>query len=365
MSQAERNADAPSPRVSDPEAIRRHLENWAGPALGLDPVRLSPIDAPDGTGMSNLTLLFDIDGERGGQRQHHAVVGRLQGAGQALAFPDYDLPMQYAVLRYLAQIPQVPSPIPLAEEPTGELLGAPFYLMERTPGRIPTDIPPYHSGGWLQQESPAQRRALWLNGVAAMAELHRLDPASADMRAFVDAHRFPKSLDEQLAYWERYLAWAFDSPYPLCAQTLRWLRDNQPAEQKRTLCWGDARMANVIFDNQGSGVAALLDWEMLALGDPLQDLAWWIYMDDLFSAGTGTPRLEGLPESAETAAFWADRSGLDTSQLDYYQVYAAWRFTLIFSRIALNMGNRAQVQDNFASWHLQQLAATLAIDLDG
>ena len=112
-------------------------------------------------------------------------------------------------------------------------------------------------------------------------------------------------------------------------------------------------MANIIFKSTFDGVAAILDWEMAALGNPLQDLAWFNHMDATFSEGLGAPRLEGLPDYEETNARWAEVSGFTTEDYNYYLIFAGMRFGLLLSRIMLATDQQGEVQDNFACQLLQ------------
>ena len=350
------SSERPTPSLNNPEEVRLALQEWLPGALAVDRVDVSAIDIPEGNGMSNITVLFSVDCHKDGKTERHNVVGRLQANGDKLTFPDYNLALQYAFMAWLEKQPQCPGPALLAEETSGRVLGTPFYLMLRTEGRVPTDTPSYHRDGWMVSLSAEQQREMWLNGIDAMASLHNLDTTTPDAQALIASYAFPKSLSEQLDYWEHYCRWAFDDkPTPsVIARASAWLRAHQPPEQKLAFCWGDSRMPNVIFDSDNSGVAALLDWEMLALGDPLQDLAWWIYLDELFSHGLGSARLPGLPDRETSCEHWAAATGLDLGNLDYYLVFAGLRFGLIFARIMRNMGADDVALDNFVNQYLEQ-----------
>jgi aminoglycoside phosphotransferase (APT) family kinase protein len=98
------------------------------------------------------------------------------------------------------------------------------------------------------------------------------------------------------------------------------------------LVWGDARIANQIFDD--FRCVAVLDWEMASLGDPIQDLAWYCFFDRLFADGLGQARLPGIPSRDATAARYEDLTGRAPRNLDYYEVFAAFRFAVILQRVA-------------------------------
>jgi aminoglycoside phosphotransferase (APT) family kinase protein len=141
----------------------------------------------------------------------------------------------------------------------------------------------------------------------------------------------------QLDDYERFLAWALDgATHPTCEHALEWLRRNRPRGQEpRAVCWGDARIGNMVF--QDSRCAAVLDWEMATIASPEQDLAWWLFLDHHHSAGLGSPRLTGFPERGETIARWEEWTGREARHLAYYEVFAAFRFSVIMVRVARQM----------------------------
>ena len=111
------------------------------------------------------------------------------------------------------------------------------------------------------------------------------------------------------------------------------------------LCWGDARLGNIIFKPSLDAIAAVLDWEMAVLGNPVQDLAWFNYLDATFSEGLGMPRLEGLPSYEHTIARWEKASGFSAQDYGYYQIFAGMRYGLILSRIMLALKRSAPEGD--------------------
>ena len=119
--------------------------------------------------------------------------------------------------------------------------------------------------------------------------------------------------------------------YPLLERALGWLRDRAPADEPVALCWGDSRLANQIFS--GTDCIGVLDWEMVRLGNPLQDVAWWVALDRCFWEGVGLTRLDGLPGRDETLAHWRDRTGRSLAGVDYYEVFALMKFAAIMARL--------------------------------
>ena len=102
-----------------------------------------------------------------------------------------------------------------------------------------------------------------------------------------------------------------------------------------SLCWGDSRLANQIFRDEVC--VAVIDWEMVHLGSPVEDLAWWITSDRCFSEGIGLERGAGFPDRAATVARWEQLTGFEALDLDYYEVLALMRFSIQMARIGLQL----------------------------
>jgi aminoglycoside phosphotransferase (APT) family kinase protein len=237
-------------------------------------------------------------------------------------------------------------------------LGAPFYVMERLEGQIPPDRPPYHMEGWMTSIRPSDRASVWWTGLEAMAKVHTCDWEALGFR-FLDQPRYGRTgVGQQLAYYKEFLAWAMEgSAFPLCERALAWLEANRPSGEPMRLCWGDARIGNQIFQN--FQCVAVLDWEMATLGNPVQDLAWYVYLDRHHSEGIGFPRLEGLPGREETIARWEAATGMNArATFDYYEVFAAFRFAVIMIRVA-NQMKHYELLPGDSDFHVNNTASAL------
>ena len=348
----------PTPLVDDVDETKRKLETWLSAHRG-HAVKIPELGIPEGTGMSNVTLLFDIEWEEGGAVHREATVARLQPEIERPVFPSYDLSLQYEVMESLGKNSDILVPELRGLETDKSLLGVQFYLMKRTDGRIPTDMPPYNMDGWMVHETTlAQRETLWNSAVDAMAEFHRLDYRKLGFEKLEKAGS--TALQAQLQYWQEYYDWALEgTEHAICAPVLKWLQDNQPENEPTVLCWGDSRMANMIFRDSLDGVAAMLDWEMATLGNPVQDLAWFNFIDSSFAEGLGIPRLEGLPSYEDTVSRWEAATGFSAKDYDYYILFAGLRYSLILSRIMFATGQTSEVQGNFACQLLEKNFARL------
>jgi aminoglycoside phosphotransferase (APT) family kinase protein len=296
-------------------------------------LRVSELSGPGTTGFSNDTLMFELAWKEDGRKRCERLVLRIQPTGMRV-FPEYDLGLQFRVMQSLAGT-NVPVPRMFWKEDDPDIFGAPFYIMQRIDGRIPDDNPPYHGGGWMTEIAPEERTAIWWSGVETLAQIHKLDWRALGLLPEPSPGVTP--LAQQLAYYEHYLAWVSQhGHYPVSEAGLEWLKKHRPAGPEPTvLCWGDSRLGNMIF-REGRCVA-VLDWEMVTLGNPAQDVAWWLFFDEHHSAGCELPRLSGIPGREETIDRYQMWSGIELEHLDYYDVFAATRFSVIMARLGQQM----------------------------
>lgn len=345
--------ERPTPLVDDIEGTREKLESWFSHRRGTD-VAIKGLKIPEGSGMSNVTLLFDIHWTEDGRQQSLSCVGRLQPEIERPVFPAYNLSLQYEVMDSLGRNSDIPVPTLLGLEMDTSVLGVQFYIMAHTAGRIPPDMPPYNMDGWMLHEASEEQRAnMWRSAIHTMARYHLLDYRKLGFENLLEPGKSP--LQQQLDYWQGYHDWALDGAcQETCQSALDWLAANQPADEPTVLCWGDSRLGNIIFSESLDTVAAVLDWEMAVLGNPVQDLAWFNYLDSTFAEGLGMPRLPGLPSYEETVEQWERETGLKADNYDYYLIFAGMRYGLLLSRIMLATGQNDQVQGNFAVQLLQK-----------
>jgi aminoglycoside phosphotransferase (APT) family kinase protein len=330
----------------DLNQTRRQLADWLAAKLpGARDVTVSELTAP-GMGFSNETLLFDLTWQEGTRERREPLVIRFQPQSQI--FPEYDLCRQYRIMELLA-VTDVPVPRMRWQEPSHDVLGSPFYVMDRVDGIVPPDQPSYHVADVMTEMAPARRAALWWSGLETMARIHRLDWQAAGL-GFLQAPQWGDTpLQQQLGYYRHYLEWASDGQsQPTCEPALAWLLAHQPDDEPVGFCWGDSRIGNMLF--RDSRCVAVLDWEMAALGNPEQDLAWWLFLDWHHSSGLEIPRLEGLPTREETVTRYEELMGRQVKHLFYYEVFAAFRFAVVMIRVAhLTRAAGIPTPDDFAT----------------
>ena len=328
----------PIPEQRNLEEARGILADWLAKQLpDASDVEIGPISGPQFTGFSNETLLFDASWTSGGGRTTDQLVLRVKPT-QHTVFLEADFENQYRVLQALHEHTDVPVPRMRWFEADDSYLGAPFFVMDRVDGRAPTDSPPYTVEGWVIDETtPDQRRTLVESGLDALAAIHAVDWRAIDL-AFLDKPQYGTlGFEQQLRYYERSFDWAAaGTPAPPIAQAaLDWVREHAPASDPEiTICWGDARINNQLFDAE-CRVAAVVDWEMVTLADPMMDLGWWLFLDRHFHEGMPAPRLEGFPTREQMVAHYEKVSGRTARDLEFYEVFAGLRFAVVMMRLGV------------------------------
>lgn len=308
----------------DPIATRARLARWLEARTGAERVEVGELTIPGLSGFSNETLLFDATW--GGDV--HPLAIRVEPSGHTV-FPSTAFDAQVQVMQALGAEGSVPVPAVLWFDKDTDVLGARFVVMERVEGQVPGDSPSYHADGWMPALDPPARRRVWESGLDTMAAIHRLDRKAVGL-GWIPAVTPAAQLDLDHEY--RSFA-AGDVAYPPVDLAFEILHSTMPPEDAApALCWGDSRIGNMIFAADQS-VAAVLDWEMVTAGDPVQDLAWYLLLDRHHWEGFGVPRLPGLPDRAETIARWEARSGRSAEHLEWYELLGAARYASIMTRV--------------------------------
>lgn len=318
------------------EDARGTLARWAATHLaprGHADFQLSDFSAPN-AGYSGKTVFFTASWlSPQGHTVRRDLVLRMQAADHQL-FMAPDALRQAEVMHRLGRHSTVPMPNIVAREADSEVLGAPFYLMDRVHGRIPSDVPSWHKAGWTADLVLAERELLYDNALRALVELHRItDPAdiaalaapgpgTAIARYLDSLHRWYRSSQDALLVDPDLLAAAFAE---LVAQ--------MPATAAEGIVWGDARVGNMSFAEDLS-VAALFDWEGATTGPPDIDLGWWLMFERFLCESIGLRRPEGVPDDAGIVRRYEELGGRLTGDISYYTLLAAFVLTLITNRLA-------------------------------
>ncbi|MFC4947615.1 phosphotransferase family protein [Pseudonocardia sp. GCM10023141] len=228
----------------------------------------------------------------------------------------------------------VPAPRVLATCPDPDVSGgAVFYLMEDIDGFNATvALPALHAG------DAAVRHRMGLNTAAAVAALGAVDHVAVGLGDVGNPDGF---LDRQVPRWMGELESYAQLPgypgpdLPDVAGVAAWLDAHRPAAPRPGLMHGDYHLANVLFAHDGPRLAAIVDWEMVTVGDPLLDLGWLLATHpEPAAAGTSAiAAAGGLPTRSEHVAEYAAHSGRALSQLhdviDFYEVLACFKLGIV------------------------------------
>jgi tRNA (cmo5U34)-methyltransferase len=170
----------------------------------------------------------------------------------------------------------------------------------------------------------AARAAVYDDYIDAVADLHMVDPDSLDLPSFRRPVDGPSHATCELDLWGGILASRTARPWPLAHYALALLRRWAPSEVSRTVvCHGDVGPGNFVHD--GRRVTALLDWEFCHVGDPMDDLGWWVFRGHDMAGGCG--------DLAAQLQRWSARTGLpvDPWTVDYYRTFVMLRWLISIS----------------------------------
>ena len=223
----------------------------------------------------------------------------------------------------------VPVPRVLATAAAGEVLDAPLYVMTHVAGPVVTERTPQPLA------APAERRAAGESLADTLAALHAVDWRAAGLTSMGRPEGFNA---RHLRRIRGLVADAAGDLPPGFGPVHEWLEARVPAESGATIVHGDYRLGNVVLAPDAPGrVAAVLDWELATLGDPLHDvgylLASWPAPGEPLvpTAALGAAALEpGWPTRVELAQRYADASGRDPGDLRWYTAFALWKLAVLF-----------------------------------
>ncbi len=287
--------------------------------------------------MSSETLLFDARWTVAGTQSEASLVARIAPSGEDVpVFETYDLAQQYAVIELVGQASDVPVPPLRWLETDPDVLGAQFFVMERVLGRVPADIPPYVMEGWLLDATPEQQRRLQDGSVALLAELHTIDAANHDLGFLAFDVPGETALRRHFEHQRRFYEWSRDDRHHAVIEAaFEWLDSNWPnSTSPDVLCWGDARIGNVMYD--GFEPLTVLDWEMAAVAPAELDIGWMIFLHRFFQDIAEVLELTGLPQfmlADDVTSTYESLSGRTVDNLAWFEAYAALRHAVVMTRV--------------------------------
>lgn len=197
-----------------------------------------------------------------------------------------NLEEQFRVLKALEPTP-APTPAAYWYEPDPTLLGGPFLIMEKVEGEVPN---PWSKAGKQAYAEAAKRGVLPRSFVEALASLHNLDWRAAGLEFLGVPGPGPDFARREIAKWKALAHESSREPEPVLTEILQWLEANAPEARRLAFVHGAYRTGNIII--RDDRVAAILDWELQVIGDPMYDVAY--VLSDLNR--DGSPLLSYLVE---------------------------------------------------------------------
>ncbi|WP_068062148.1 phosphotransferase family protein [Nocardia xishanensis] len=331
-------------RSAIPEAVGLDLqavERWFGAAV---PDTRPPLSFHVlAGGYSNLT--YRVADQRG-----RSWVLRRPPAGP-LRPGAHSMEREWRILTAL-QTSAVPVPPTAAFCADPGVTGAEFYVMDHVEGIV---IDSAESAAAL---TPHARRRLSDDIVATLVRLHQVDPGVVGRRPGTQTDSY---VTKQLGLWLRQIDGAGGPRTREIVDVHKILSERRPPQRWTGLTHGDFRLGNMLVTAEGK-IAAVLDWELWTVGDPLADLgwlaAWWILDTD---DGWSPDRADGFPTAAELAADYQRLTGHDTSDIPYYIAFALWRLACIsegvYQRYAAGMMGRPPTPLDVLAARPRELAA--------
>jgi aminoglycoside phosphotransferase (APT) family kinase protein len=305
--------------------LRNHIENIGEGTLQ---VRQFP------SGASNLTYLLQIGDWEGVLRR--PPLGPVPPKA-------HDMKRECSLLQHINPVfPLAPKPYIYCDDP--DIIGAPFYVMERRKGLV------------VDQSFPAGITAtpelcqhLSNTVIDTLVQIHAIDWQSAGL----DTFGYPPSfLERQVKGWiERYHRAKTDE-IPRVETLTNWFMSRIPQSPAPTLIHNDFKLNNMMLDESDlTRAVAVFDWEMATIGDPLFDLAsslsYWATADDPEELKNTLPTVTWLPGFVSRETFmeiYAQKSARDLSSMNFYMTFAYFKLAVIIQQIYVRW-KRGQTQD--------------------
>ncbi len=269
-------------------------------------------------GQSNPTFLVATD--RGEYVLRKQPPGRLLPSAHAVD-------REYRVLDALKDT-DVPVPRPVLFCGDREVIGTPFYLMQRLSGRV----------FWLPalpELEAGERRAIFRAMAETLARLHRVDWRAVGLADFGKPGNY---FARQVARWSRQWQDSQTRANPAIDRLAAWLPAHIPPGDETAICHGDYRLDNLIFHPREPRVIGVLDWELSTLGHPLADLGYncicFVTSPDYYKGVQGLDlAARGLPTMQEHVETYCRMAGRGDGITNFHLAFALFRLAVILEGV--------------------------------
>jgi aminoglycoside phosphotransferase (APT) family kinase protein len=260
----------------------------------------------------------------------------------------HDMAREHRVISALAPTPVPVAPVVGLCEDEG-INDAPFYVMEFVAGPI------LRSKSEAEAFAQEDRRAIGERVADTLVAIHAVDPGEVGLG---DLGKTEGYVGRQLRRWQGQWEKSKTRELPLIDDVHARLEARLPDQGPATIVHGDYRLDNMILTDGGE-VAAVVDWELCTLGDPLADVGllmvyWGGPTDELMPLDEAPTLASGFPTREEIAERYAAGSGRDLSELDFYVALAYWKLAIILQGVyarysAGQYGEAAEGIERFAT----------------
>jgi aminoglycoside phosphotransferase (APT) family kinase protein len=218
----------------------------------------------------------------------------------------------------------IPVPTTIGVCTDDEVNKAPFYVMDHVGGLV------LHDSIVGQEVANEDRRAIGLHVMEVLSNLHQINP---DDFGLGQLGRKEAYLSRQLNRWNKQWVATKTHPVPEMEESSKLLEAQMPEQVGATIVHGDYRLGNMIV--QGPRIKAVLDWELCTLGDPLADVGYllnnWVAPGEKESSegDQGPTLVGGYPDRDELCSIYANNTGRDLADINYYRAFSHWRLAAI------------------------------------
>jgi aminoglycoside phosphotransferase (APT) family kinase protein len=295
-----------------PTDLTTYLESRLDGARDIEVTSLARIPG----GASRETWTFDATWREGDKFVERGFIMRRDPTGSLL---ESDRDVEFRIYQAMAKT-GVPVPPMYWLEPTGANLQRPFFVMGRVAGQANAAV-------LMSPNYPGSREEIARQKASILAQIHRCDWKALGVDDFLGPAPSPiEAAAREIERWERIMRQDMLEPQPVLEMALRWLKRNQPAAPAVSIVHADYRTGNFLFDEHK--ITAILDWEMVHLGDPLEDVGWL----GMRSWRQGTELAGGLVPHERFYAMYEEAGGfpVDRKAVFFWELLGNLKLVVIF-----------------------------------